>query len=224
MTTLGSTYYHFTYPRPSPPPWASGYHHLQLYPLPPHGLQELPPSALHTTTPIGFRYYHLQPYKLPPPLASGITTFSPTTRTNICFSQCFMLVEFSCRSIVGQCISLAEQVFIKKLRLKTTSFLEPFSAVNRAGTRPFRGAVSPGNKVGRKRVQITFYGGGHACSLTSLRLVPTALHFPLFVRTLKKNTRYAPAIAPPVLHSLGEIYSTCDHLECTLFHLKKTKT
>ena len=30
-------------------------------------------------------------------------------------------------------------------------------------------------------------------------------------------------MAPPVLHSLGEIYSTCDHLECTLFHLKKTK-
>ena len=117
-------------------------------------------------------------------------------------------------------------VFIKKLRLKTTCFLKPFSAVNRAGTRPFRGAEEPWEQgwpeKGANNI-LWWGGGGHACSLTSLRLVPTALYFPLIVRTLKKNTRYAAAIAPPVLHSLGEIYSTCDHLECTLFHLKKQK-
>ena len=43
-----------------------------------HGLQVLPPSALLTTTPMGFRYYRLQRYLLLPSWASGITTFSLT--------------------------------------------------------------------------------------------------------------------------------------------------
>ena len=111
---------------PTATPIGFRYYHLQRYILLPllasgittfsvtyyypNWLQVLPPSALHTTTPIGFRYYHLQPYILLPPFASGITTFSPTTRKKTCFSQCFILVGFSRRSIVGQCISLAEQV------------------------------------------------------------------------------------------------------------------
>ena len=58
-------------------PMGSEYYDLLTYYYP-HGLQVLPPSALHTTTPMGFRYYHLQPYILLPPWASGITTISLT--------------------------------------------------------------------------------------------------------------------------------------------------
>ena len=45
-----------------------------------------------------------------PPPASGITTFSRTTRLNLCFSQPFILVEFRCRPNMGQYILFAEQV------------------------------------------------------------------------------------------------------------------
>ena len=58
-------------------PWASG-NHFQPYTLLPHESRVLPPSALHTTTPMGFRYYHLQPSLFIPLWASGITTFNLT--------------------------------------------------------------------------------------------------------------------------------------------------
>ena len=43
-------------------PWVSGITTVNLTYYYPYGLQVLPPSALQTTTPLGFRYYHLQPY------------------------------------------------------------------------------------------------------------------------------------------------------------------
>ena len=59
----------------------------------PHGLQVLSPSALQTTTLMGFRYYHHQPYKLLPPWASGITTFNPF---QLLFSPSFYIGAVYC--------------------------------------------------------------------------------------------------------------------------------
>ena len=87
------------------------------YTIPPHRLQVLPPSALLTTTPMGFRYYHLQPYYYPhglqvlPPSALQTTTplgfryyhLQPHNPCSYSSSQRFIFVGFSFCSIVGQC-------------------------------------------------------------------------------------------------------------------------
>ena len=89
------TWTHYT----AQPPWASGTTPYVLTPTlilfitSPHGLQVLSPSALQTTTLMGFRYYHHQPYKLLPPWASGITTFNPF---QLLFSPTFYIAAVYC--------------------------------------------------------------------------------------------------------------------------------
>ena len=51
----------------------------------PHGHPVLPPSALPTTTPIGFGYYHLQPCPLPPHWFRILPPFALPTTTPIGF-------------------------------------------------------------------------------------------------------------------------------------------